>query len=298
MRWLFLALSWMLCFENARARQAETPSLCDESLRANNADVSVSFDGDYAILGLPVQPADTLKSGMAYIFHQRGGEWRLQAKLPCRECPAGAFFGKSVALDGEYAIVGAPRANAEQEQFGAAFVFKRAGDHWREQAKLTAAEGTARDYFGFSVAIGARYAVVGAPEDDARGARSGAAYIYLRRDEAWALQDIIRAPDGSVGNYFGFLVSIVDGHIIVGEAGSQTTDSTGGAIYVFKTGSGKWVQESKLQLKAANRSHYGFSLFVDPEHFAITSPELREQKQKDIPAFIFKRQERKRSAHK
>ena len=48
-------------------------------------------------------------------------------------------------------------------------MFTRTGTTWTEQAKLTASDGAANDYFGNSVAIAGDTIVVGASGDDDNG---------------------------------------------------------------------------------------------------------------------------------
>ncbi len=71
-------------------------------------------------------------------------------------------------------LVGAPGV------LGSAYVFTPQGSTWTEQAKLTASDGTAGDFFGRSVAVHGGTAVVGAPSDTLA---QGSAYIFagLRR---------------------------------------------------------------------------------------------------------------------
>jgi hypothetical protein len=61
---------------------------------------------------------------------------------------------------------------------GSSYIFKRDGTAWIEQAKITASDGAADDFFGVSVAISGDYALVGAHGDDDNGSCSGSAYIY------------------------------------------------------------------------------------------------------------------------
>ena len=72
-------------------------------------------------------------------------------------------FGVSVAISGDTAVVGAHRNNfGGNTDQGSAYVFVRRGATWTQQQRLTAADGTASDYFGISVAISGDTAVVGA----------------------------------------------------------------------------------------------------------------------------------------
>ena len=66
---------------------------------------------------------------------------------------------------------------------GSAYIFYRdqgGADNWGQVKKLTASDGAANDYFGFSVSISGDTAIVGAYGDDDNGVNSGSAYIFSR----------------------------------------------------------------------------------------------------------------------
>ncbi|QTA84132.1 Integrine FG-GAP repeat- and CAP domain-containing protein [Desulfonema magnum] len=68
---------------------------------------SVFLDGDYAVAGVPYDDDAGSGSGAVYIFKREGTEWNPQTKLTASDAEASAYFGKSVAISGGYAIVGA-----------------------------------------------------------------------------------------------------------------------------------------------------------------------------------------------
>jgi hypothetical protein len=78
-------------------------------------------------------------------------------------------------------IVGAHRDDDNGESSGSAYIFAPDDlnpSNWNQEAKLTASDAAAGDYFGFSVAIGTgRRAIVGAYGNDDSGSDSGSAYI-------------------------------------------------------------------------------------------------------------------------
>jgi len=88
-------------------------------------------------------------------------------------------FGFSVAIDGSYAIVGAPAADSNR---GAAYIFKSSSDgSWDSGVRLTALDGLANDSFGQSVAISGEWAVIGAPDKDVGGfINVGGIYLFKR----------------------------------------------------------------------------------------------------------------------
>ena len=90
-------------------------------------------------------------------------------------------FGNSVALSGDYVVVGANKENGAGTYRGAAYIYERnygGQDNWGEVVKLTASDAQDEDQFGNSVAINGDYVVVGAFYEDGAGTRRGAVYIF------------------------------------------------------------------------------------------------------------------------
>ncbi len=89
------------------------------------------------------------------------------------------YFGSSVSISGDYAVVGAYREDNKGSNAGAAYAFLRSGSNWNQTSKQTASDGEADDNFGYSVCISGDHAIVGAYYDDnEKGTDAGAAYIY------------------------------------------------------------------------------------------------------------------------
>ena len=78
------------------------------------------------------------------------GQWNQETKLTAVDAEAGDGFGQSVSLSGEWLVVG---AQGDDTGKGSAYVFAWNGTSWVQQAKLTAADAAANDYFGTSVRI-------------------------------------------------------------------------------------------------------------------------------------------------
>ena len=204
---------------------------------SDNFGYSVAVSGDTAVVG--AHNDDTrggVDAGSAYVFTRTGTTWTQQAKLTASDGAEGDFFGVSVAVDGDTAVVGAygddTRAGTDR---GSAAVFVRAGTAWALQAKLTTSDGAAGDYFGASVAVSGDTAVVGAYFDGTRGGvDAGSAYVFTRTGTTWALQAKLTAPDGAQSDYFGLSVA-VDGDIaVVGAPGDDTRSGVdAGSAYAY-----------------------------------------------------------------
>ena len=137
---------------------------------------SVSLSGDYAAIGAHWDDDSGLYSGSAYIFHYNGLNWVEKAKLTASDGEANDEFGMSVSISGNYAVIGAYKDDDNGVDSGSAYIFYYNGLSWVEQAKLTASDGEAYDFFGESVAITDNYILVGAL--NAGDNNTGAAYVY------------------------------------------------------------------------------------------------------------------------
>ena len=106
-------------------------------------------------------------------------QWDAGTKIVATDPEAGDIFGISVAISGDYAIVGANLEDAGGSNAGAAYIYHRTGLNTWSGTKIVATNPEAYDQFGISVAISGDYAIVGAPGEDAGGSAAGAAYIYV-----------------------------------------------------------------------------------------------------------------------
>src|SRR5690349_11846955 len=79
----------------------------------------MDISGNYAIIGTHYESGDLNgnnamnRAGAAYIYKQSGGVWVPQQKLVAPDRAAEDFFGWSVAISGDYAIVGAQQEDED-----------------------------------------------------------------------------------------------------------------------------------------------------------------------------------------
>jgi hypothetical protein len=197
----------------------------------------VAISGDYAIVGAYGDDDKGTYSGSAYIFHWDGTMWTQQQKLLASDGAASDYFGQSVSISGDYAIVGAPYDDDNGSHSGSAYIFYRDGTTWLQQAKLLISDGYANDWFGCSVSISGDYAIVGANGDDSSRIDAGSAYIFKRDVTTWTQQAKLTATDGATEDYFGTFVAIdTDSSsysAIVGIYSNNLFTNNFGAAYVF-----------------------------------------------------------------
>jgi len=200
---------------------------------------SVSASGDRLLVGASGDDANVGNSGSAYIFTHDGITWAEEAKLIASDGATNDYFGHSVSLSGDYALIGAIGDDDNGSESGSAYVFHFDGSNWVEEAKLTASDGAAIDHFGESVSLSGNYALVGAPYDDDNGTASGSAYIFHFDGSNWADEMKLTASDGAASDYFGESVSLSGDYALIGTF-------FGGSTYVFHFDGSTWVEETKL----------------------------------------------------
>ena len=160
---------------------------------------ALSISGESVLCGAPGVANET---GAAYVFIRTGAAWNQQGLLTASNGEAGDWFGQSVALSGDKAVIGAPREasaatgnNGDPDDntaidAGAAYVFQRSGGTWSQIRYLKASNTDAGDFFGWSAALFGNLAVFGAPwesskstgvngdQSDNSALQAGAAYLF------------------------------------------------------------------------------------------------------------------------
>ena len=196
--------------------------------------------------------------GAVYVFVRTGLVWSQQAYLKPSNSASGFLFGKSVAISGDTAVIGAPAESScaigvggGQTQnpgtcgsSGAVYVFTRSGTTWTQQAYLKASNPASFNGFGSSVGVSGNTAIVGAPfasgclpgvgadQSQSGCAGSGSAYIFLRSGTTWAQQAFVRGSNVNLWGgtnwrsmYFGTSAAISNDTVIVGAPGESGCDT-------------------------------------------------------------------------
>lgn len=222
--------------------------IASDGAALDNFGVSVAIFGSTAVVGANVDDVAGADQGSAYVFVRSGVVWSEQSKLTASDGVAGDEFGRSVAVYGETAVVGAFGDDLAGPDQGSAYVFTRAGVTWSEQSKLTASDGAAGDKFGESVSVWNDTVVVGAKfADVAANTDQGAAYVFVRTGVVWAEQTKLTAADGAAGDEFGGTVSISAETVIAGAANDSVgANAAQGSAYVYVRTGMIWSQQTQL----------------------------------------------------
>jgi hypothetical protein len=278
-------------------------------LKPTNAQLYGSFGGDVALDGNRLvvgARGHEDAAGAAFVFLRQGTQWTQEAELKASNPGELDIFGQAVAISGDTIVVGANQEdssaagiNGDQSDnlltsSGAAYVFRRQGIAWVQEAYLKASNPKKMAGFGVSVAIAGDTIVVGAHEersggigingvqDDDSAAQSGAAYVFVRQGGAWSQEAYFKASNAGPNDYFGRAVSISGNTIVVGAPGEESSataingdqaddsDYGYGAAYVFVRQASAWSQQAYLKApNSGSFDEFGGSVSIDGEVIVV-----------------------------
>lgn len=249
----------------------------DDGASNDQFGIAVALDGNTAVIGANRDDiGSTLDQGSAYVFVGAGADWTQQARLVAADGALDDRFGVAVALDGDWAVIGAHADDVGlAENRGSAYVFTRSDGIWSQQARLTADDGATGDEFGIAVALSGDTALVGAYQDNVGGgAGRGSAYVFTRAGSSWSQQARLLAASGVADDSFGIAVAL-DGHTAV--VGAQGRDFDGnsnqGAAYLFTRLGSSWSEEVELSASGgAEGDAFGWSVALDGDLALVGVP--------------------------
>ncbi len=152
------------------------------------------------------------------------GRWWRHAKLTAPELQTGQWFGASVAIRNNTAVIGSPHWAHKCYVPGTAYVYERSGSNWTAAAQLLPPDTNTYGNLGHAVAIGSDYVVAGAPGVEA-------AYVFRQG----LLQETLTASDGQTPDQFGYTVSASSMNTAVGAPQTAAGGFTyAGAAYLFR----------------------------------------------------------------
>lgn len=187
---------------------------------------SLAVSNGTALIGAPLDSiAASGTPGSAYVFVKTGDEWVMQAKLTAPDLSDSAGFGRSVAISGSLAIVGATSTpNDAGLPTGGAFVFQRQGEQWQFIHRLIPQGAAADDQFGWRVAISNNTALVSSTKHlDASTGVKGKVAVFQFDGAAWT-ESAPWISEASVNVGFGAALALQGNLALVGSPGNERVD--------------------------------------------------------------------------
>ena len=244
--------------DNGSEWEEEARLTASDQLAYNEFGYSVSVDGDFAAVGARVNYTGV---GAVYMYRRSGEVWEEETKIECPDCSnlqAQALFGRSVALQGDRVLIGAQQSGSSLYEAGIVYSFRRGDEGWVLEKTFIPDDAVITAQFGWSVALSAPYAILGAPFDPISfNNPMGAAYIYKLDENEWVFDSKLLPDVVATSQLFGFSVGIDGDVAVVGSPGGST--SYGKRATVFENEGGLWIRKAILFPSDGN-ANYGRSV--------------------------------------
>ncbi len=263
---------------------------------------SVAISGDYAIIGSYYDNEGFTRQGSVSFYKKNAssGAWeQLGPKMLNNSPEANDQFGISVAMSGDYAVVGANNDSEIAANQGSVTIFKKNASTglWEQDgSKLFHAYPSANDKFGFDVAISGDHVIVGTPFDDEDYIDQGSVSIFKKNASTgvWEPQGgTIFNASPAANDWFGISVSISGAFAIAGALLDDEGFTDQGSASIFKRNAslGVWEQQGPKLLNSLPQANddFGKSVSISGDYAIVGSPEDDEAFSNQGSVTIFKK---------
>lgn len=221
--------------------------------------LSVAISGDDIVAGSSEDDDNGVNSGSAYVYEKPMAGWMNMtetAKLTSSDANGSDLFGYSVSISENTIVIGAYLQDENGTDSGAAYVFEKPGATWAsntEDAKLTASDGAAGDWLGYSVDVNGDDIIVGAYGENGQ---SGSAYVFQKPSGDWVNSTEsakLDAENNTGTDRLGYSVAIDNGIAVVGAPYSDSPNLDQGSVILYQKVDGTWNHRlGTLSLKTSD----------------------------------------------
>jgi len=250
----------------------------DDAQRDDNYGKSIAVSGNYVVVGASKEDSTADNSGAVYLYKKDfKGVLTQIAKLKADDAQEDDFFGYSVAIDGDYIVVGAYKEDTNEEDAGKVYLFKRKSDEKNDVTQIAKIQSDSPQefaQFGNAVSINGRYIAIGASHENV-GTEDDAGAVYLFKRESDSIDDIsliakLSASNAGKEDWFGHSLSIDGDYIVVGAYGEDSENDNAGAVYLFKRKSDEKNDTSQISMILIHNSrdfdYFGYSVDISGDY--------------------------------
>jgi hypothetical protein len=242
--------------------------------------------------------------------------WQQEAYVKPSNMDANDRFGYATAIEGDLMVVGAMGERSNQNTIsndgsassdnslavysGAAYVFRRNGGTWTQEAYLKPSNMGSGDMFGCAVAISNGVVAIAARTEQSNQTtishantasadnsltHAGAVYIFEKTGSNWEQTAYIKASNADNYHQFGYAIALSGDTLVVGahtESSNQTTITNGqtsssddsktssGAVYVYRRASNIWSQEAYIKSANADEQDvFGYTVAISGDTIVV-----------------------------
>ena len=208
---------------------------------------SLDIEGNRALVGASAENVCGFNSGAAYIYERtsESEKWQLVARITPGTCVEGDFFGRSVSLSGDRAVIAASGNFTTRASSNTAYIFERDPETgaWYEARKIAEGpDGGETGSFASSVSLDGDRLLITAAGDPIQQNFHGAAYLYEWNEAAgqWQRSATLKSQSSLTTGIFGGYGVLDGNHAVI--TASTYYEEKPGSIYIFERDSttGVW----------------------------------------------------------
>lgn len=237
---------------------------------------SVTLDGTRLAVGAPGVNGEYHQSeGKVYVY-----DWNSVTEVfeeVCTLSPGtgGHWFGGGVSLDAGRLAVGVTvdKNGVSTDQVS---IFEWDGMAYVEIVSMDSGEGSAGTWYGRSVSLDAGRLVVGEPRvSTSAGTKAGRVHIYDWDGVTYVKKDTMYASDSTLGDEFGYAVSLKGDILAVSAPYSDTAGRDVGKVYVYRWDRFEYVEITTVTPGDGKyHDHFGTSVAVDGRRLVVGTPDV------------------------
>jgi hypothetical protein len=243
--------------------------------------VSSGIHNSSIIIGASNAAVSGSRKGEAYIYTYDSASNILSSPvtLTANDGAEGDYYGRSVGIHGDYAVVGASgKSVAGFSSSGGVYIYKKNAGTWSHFGFLSPAERNSADLFGFKVSISGNWLAVSATGAAVNGTiAAGKVYLYQANANgtAFIYHSTLTAPAPMPSGRYGHSLSISGDTLVVGEiqqTGFDGTQSTG-KVYVYERNGNSWNLHGALSPADGQKGDaFGFSVHFNNSKIVVGAP--------------------------
>jgi hypothetical protein len=228
---------------------------------------ALAMSGDLLVAGAPGEMSGGNQiAGNAYLFNLSNG--KLVQSFANPDPQSGSEFGSSVAIQGNFVVIGAPDATVSNDTYaGQAFVFSLSSGALIQT--LSSPSPLSRGAFGSAVTSNGKVVLVGAPGETSDGSvEEGNAYLYGAANGT--LLRTLVSPDGYYGGgEFGSSVAINGNIAVIGAPLESRYIYYQGFAYVFNVSNGSLLASLDSNNLTYSYENYGGSVAINSKYVIV-----------------------------
>jgi hypothetical protein len=210
---------------------------------------SVALDNGLLAIGAVGDSSRASMSGSVWLYRRNISQWAYETRLTPDDARPDQHFGAAVSVKGDRVLVGAP-GDSSVNFSGAAYLFRRLGQSWGQQAKLINNNAAADAEFGRAVSLDSTRGLVGAPYDELNGVPVGAAYIYDISSNSVAFQAKLSPLDPEPFQLFGAATALRGDQLLIGAPYANANTANAGLAVLYRRLGSAWIPFARMNPSA------------------------------------------------